>query len=93
LGLTADKQPKIRIHMAGKRQRRIDRFIESQMDMFNSSEQFNIQKVQPILNPPLFGQLRRGIRPKRNNDCPCGSGKKFKHCHKEYEAETQRLTY
>ena len=24
---------------------------------------------------------RQGVKVGRNDDCPCGSGKKFKHCH------------
>ena len=30
------------------------------------------------------GPFRKGFRePGRNEPCPCGSGKKFKHCHLE----------
>lgn len=28
----------------------------------------------------VHGGLRLGIKPERNDPCPCGSGKKFKKC-------------
>lgn len=37
-----------------------------------SSGQNPVQRVQPIVKDKVVG---------RNDPCPCGSGKKYKHCH------------
>ena len=39
-----------------------------------------LQKNSENLNEELFDQKSWG-KVKRNDKCPCGSGKKFKHCH------------
>ena len=33
------------------------------------------------LNKPIFDSMRGTIEVRRNAQCPCGSGHKFKHCH------------
>ena len=38
------------------------------------------KKDQKLSNSPVNPQLRNEKVP-RNSPCPCGSGKKFKHCH------------
>ena len=39
------------------------------------------------LPPTNVQMLRRPPRVGRNEPCPCGSGKKFKHCHLEITVE------
>lgn len=41
------------------------------------NEQKNILNTKPISSPPQPQFSKVG----RNNQCPCGSGKKYKHCH------------
>jgi len=39
------------------------------------------KKLMPMNLPPTQTQMqRKPPRVGRNDDCPCGSGKKFKHC-------------
>ncbi len=37
--------------------------------------------VQALAATDVLGAEAPGRPPRRNTDCPCGSGKKFKHCH------------
>jgi len=39
------------------------------------------QKAQPNLKPSYAEQPKRTNKIGRNEPCPCGSGKKYKHCH------------
>jgi preprotein translocase subunit SecA len=39
-------------------------------------------KAEPVAQAPI---RREGPKPKRNEPCPCGSGKKYKKCHGENE--------
>jgi len=48
--------------------------VESDMEAFN-------QQIKKMQVPPTQKQLsRKPPKVDRNEPCPCGSGKKFKHC-------------
>lgn len=76
----------------GKRQARINRLVEY-VTSSQSSPENRLSATTPIYNPPNKEQIRRGYKNKRNNQCPCGSGLKYKNCHKEDEKETVRISY
>jgi uncharacterized protein YecA (UPF0149 family) len=41
-------------------------------------------RTEPLIKPQFIKQpqpLRFGSQPGRNEPCPCGSGKRYKHCH------------
>ena len=42
--------------------------------------QFN-DRVTPLVPPPCPGASAKAHKVRRNDPCPCGSGKKFKKCH------------
>ncbi len=73
----------------GRRQKRINKFL-AQFDSV-SVDAINPNDVAAVLNPAYGYQLKRGYRQKRNAECYCGSGKKFKHCHSALERATPRL--
>ena len=43
--------------------------------------QLSPQQAQPTSRPNDLQQPRRANKIGRNDPCPCGSGKKYKHCH------------
>lgn len=49
----------------------------------NTGELFSIHGVLLVLRSycEKHRQLKRDDGPGRNDHCPCGSGRKYKHCH------------
>ncbi len=45
------------------------------------TEQPNQQQTKPASRPENIQQPKRAKKVGRNEPCPCGSGKKYKHCH------------
>lgn len=84
-----DTPPKPKPRYIGKRQARIERFLEQFHGL--APEELDMAKLEPVLIPSSVTQLKRGYRTKSNDECHCGSGKKFKHCHKALEKMTPRL--
>jgi preprotein translocase subunit SecA len=39
------------------------------------------QQTKPVSRPNVVQQPKRAKKIGRNEPCPCGSGKKYKHCH------------
>jgi uncharacterized protein YecA (UPF0149 family) len=80
--------------MLGKRAKRGARFLNSVADIFYSSNpNVDRTRLMPVYHPGPHGQLKRGLKPQRNSECVCGSGKKFKKCCKELEMVTPFLVY
>jgi preprotein translocase subunit SecA len=51
--------------------------LEAQLDAHRNA-QADLERVKELNNTPI---KRKTIKVGRNDVCPCGSGKKFKHCH------------
>jgi len=86
--------PRQRNRMPGKRAKRVARFLNSVADvLFSSNPNVDRTRLMPVYYPALGNQLKRGLKPQRNDKCVCGSGKKFKKCCKELEMVTPYLMY
>jgi uncharacterized protein YecA (UPF0149 family) len=61
----------------------------------DSSELWAARKIQKEEDDrrrrPGMGTVRRRFKVKANAKCPCGSGKKFKHCHRGDEVALRLL--
>jgi len=55
----------------------------------NRTEPFCRNGFRAMVIPPTQKQLKR-MKVKRNDPCPCGSGKKFKKCHMRGAQNTGR---
>ena len=58
----------------------------------SNGEVWPVKKVPSVcMYNSADGPLRRGfMEPSRNAPCPCGSGKKYKHCHLDKMTENMR---
>ena len=75
----------------GKRQRRINRQLAPLSYSSNPADWESA--AQPVFIAELKGQLKRGYKAKRNGECPCGSGNKYKNCHRQLENATPRWNW
>jgi hypothetical protein len=73
----------------GRRQKRIDRFLEK----FEYKADINPADLAPVFLPAPREQIKRGYRQKGNDECGCGSGNKYKFCHRELEKATPRWSH
>ncbi len=55
-----------------------DRFNERRKKDEDYQKQLPGDEEAPL--PPPVDTIRAGAKPKRNEPCPCGSGKKYKQC-------------
>jgi hypothetical protein len=78
--------------MVGNRQKRINRLINDGNLSSNPADLDNV-KLIPSYVVGRYEQIKRGFRLKTNGECPCGSGKKFKKCHKQLEEVTPRWDF
>ena len=64
-----------------KEQKRLDRFLVEIDEADMTANQMETRHI--ALDDSKLGQLRQNAVTVigRNKACPCGSGKKFKHCH------------
>jgi len=56
-------------------QEKVDEFTEMLPDVVLALHEYWIE------HPIVITSANEGMKPGRNDPCPCGSGKKFKHCH------------
>ena len=62
-------------------QQDIERAEEQRRHVFSHNMQFQHPEIKEEAEGKVIPFLKRDQKVGRNEPCPCGSGKKFKHCH------------